>query len=179
MTKLRVWDPVVRVFHWALVAGFAADALFVEDESKLHENIGYAVVALIALRIVWGLVGSRHARFSDFPPDPAAALRQLQEIATRRVHRHVGHTPLGALMIYNLLASILAIGLTGWMMTTTAFWGVDWVEEVHETLVVWAGLSVAVHVGAVIFESLRTGVNLPRAMVTGWKTLPGEERSET
>lgn len=177
MNKTLVWDPFVRLFHWLLVVGFTLDALFVEDESALHNQIGYGVLALIGLRLVWGLIGSRHARFSDFPPSLGGCLRQLAEIATRRNTPRAGHSPLGALMIYNLLGAIALIGFTGWMMTTTAYWGVDWVEEVHETLVVWAGASAIVHVAAVIFESRRTGVNLPKSMVTGYKTLPDSKKA--
>jgi cytochrome b len=75
-------------------------------------------------------------------------------------------------MIFNLLLTLAAIALTGFLMTTTAFWGVGWVEETHEVLVVWAEASIVVHVIAVIWESRRTGVNLPRAMITGVKTVP-------
>ena len=93
-------------------------------------------------------------------------------MATGRRTVHLGHTPLGALMIFNLIASILAICLTGWLMTTDAYWGVAWVEDWHEALVTWAEISVVLHVAAVLWESLRTGVNLPRAMVTGTKSVP-------
>ncbi|WP_420394941.1 cytochrome b/b6 domain-containing protein [Nioella sp.] len=168
----KVWDPLVRLFHWSLVIAFAANALFTDPESNLHEWIGYAVVALIALRILWGLFGTRYARFTNFPPSAKGAMDQLSDIATGRKRTHLGHTPLGALMIYNLLLTMLAIGATGYMMTTNAWWGVEWVEELHEVLVSWAEISIVAHVGAVIWESLRTGVNLPRAMVSGVKTVP-------
>lgn len=173
-SRYKVWDPLVRVFHWSLVAGFAANALFLDPEGKLHEQVGYAVVALIGLRVIWGLVGPRLARFSSFPPSPQAALEQMQDFATGRRRAHLGHTPLGALMIYNLLLTILLIGLSGYAMTTDMFWGVDWVEEAHELLVTWAEISVAAHITAVLVESWRTRVNLPRAMVTGVKSIPDE-----
>ncbi|MHC9237226.1 cytochrome b/b6 domain-containing protein [Pseudooceanicola sp. 502str34] len=167
----RVWDPLVRVFHWSLVVLFASNVLITDPEKDLHHLIGYAVVALVAVRLVWGLIGSRHARFRDFPPSVSAALGQLGDIAKGRRRVHLGHTPLGALMIYNLLATMLLIGLTGWMMTTNAYWGVKWVEEMHEFFVTWAEICVAAHIAAVIWESRRTGVNLPRAMVTGVKMI--------
>lgn len=173
---LKVWDPLVRVFHWSLVAGFAANALFTDPESDLHEWVGFTIVGLVAVRLIWGLVGTRHARFADFPPNAMAAMAQLREMVTGRRHAHPGHSPLGALMIYNLLLTMLALGLTGWMMTTLTFFGVAWVEEAHEALVLWAELSVLAHIAAVIFESRRLGVNLPKSMVTGYKTLP-EDRT--
>jgi cytochrome b len=75
-------------------------------------------------------------------------------------------------MIYNLLVTLLVIGLSGYLMTTDMFWGVEWPEELHEAAVAWAEISVVLHIAAVVFESLRTRVNLPRAMVTGYKDLP-------
>ena len=176
MKTYRIWDPFVRVFHWTLAAGFAANAIFTDPESALHENLGFAIAGLLAARLLWGLIGTRHARFGDFWPSRAGIAAQLREIATGRRTVHLGHTPLGAVMILNLFASIAAISLTGWMMTTNAFWGVDWVEELHEVLVVWAGASIALHVAAVIWESRRTGVNLPRAMVTGVKSVPEDAK---
>lgn len=172
MTRLKVWDPFVRLFHWSLVIGFGANALVVDDDGKLHQWIGYAVVALVVLRILWGLVGTRYARFSSFPPSVTGAVGQVRDMLTGGGRIHVGHTPLGALMIYNLLAAMLVIGLSGRLMTTDMFWGVEWPEELHEGSVVWAEISVVLHIAAVFFESWRTSVNLPRAMVTGCKELP-------
>lgn len=176
MTRHTVWDPFIRLFHWGLAAGFAADALFVDEDSALHTWIGYALAALIALRLAWGLIGPRTARFASFLPGPRAVLGQVQDIATGRRRVHLGHTPLGALMIVNLLVSIAAIAATGYLMTTNAFWGVEWVEESHEVLVGWVGVSVGVHIAAVLWESLRTGVNLPRAMVSGVKSVPDDAK---
>jgi len=172
MTKIKVWDPFVRVFHWSLVIGFTANALFVDDDSTLHEWVGYAVVALVSARILWGLVGTHMARFASFLPGPAAIMDQVTDMATQRRRTHLGHTPLGAVMIVNLLATMLAIGATGYMMTTNMFWGLDWVEDTHEALVTWAEISVVLHIAAVIWESRRTGVNLARAMITGRKAVP-------
>ena len=174
MTRIQVWDPFVRVFHWSLVALFAANALFVDDDGKLHIWIGYAIVAWVAMRLVWGVVGTPYARFSSFPPSTRGAMDQLTDIATGRKHQHLGHTPLGALMIYNLLLSLLVIGLSGHLMTTDMFWGLEWPEELHELSVAWAEVSVVLHIAAVIFESRRLGTNLPRSMVTGYRDIPTE-----
>ncbi|MEY3005595.1 MAG: hypothetical protein RLZZ491_2771 [Pseudomonadota bacterium] len=167
-----VWDPFIRMFHWSLAAGFVANAWVTDPEATLHEQIGYAILALIMLRVIWGLIGPRHARFRDFRPTAAGILAQMQDVATGRRRVHLGHTPLGAVMIFNLLGSLVLIGATGWLMTTNSFWGVEWVEETHEALVLWAELSVVAHIAAVVWESRRTGVNLPRAMVSGVKSVP-------
>ncbi|MCV2865767.1 cytochrome b/b6 domain-containing protein [Albidovulum sediminicola] len=172
MTKVKVWDPVVRAFHWTVAVGFAANALLTDAEGKLHEWIGYAIFFLVCLRILWGLTGTRHARFADFPPSVEAAVAQLSDMAAGRNHPHVGHSPLGAWMIYNLLLSLIAICVTGYMMTTDTFFGIGWVEEAHEILVTWAEVSVLAHIAGAVYESRRLGINLPKSMVTGYKEMP-------
>jgi cytochrome b len=171
-----VWDPAVRLFHWLVVAGFAANALFTNPEKDLHQVLGLTVLGLVAARLLWGLIGTRHARFADFPPSPSAALGQLRDMVTGRRHPHAGHSPLGAFMVYNLLATLIGIGVTGYMMTTVTWFGIDWVEEAHEALATWAEIGIVLHVAAVLIESRRLGVNLPKSMVTGYKDLPESRR---
>ncbi|SFB75528.1 cytochrome b/b6 domain-containing protein [Tropicimonas isoalkanivorans] len=175
MTRLKVWDPFVRLFHWSLVTLFAANALFVDDDGKLHQWIGYAILALVLARILWGIVGPGYARFSTFPPSLSAATGQVRDIALGRTPLHTGHTPLGAFMIYNLILTLLVICTSGYLMTTDMFWGVEWPEVLHEAAVTWAEISVLLHIAAVIFESRRTRINLPFAMVTGYKEIPSEQ----
>lgn len=179
MQKTYVWDLSIRLFHWALVVGFGANAILTDAESLLHRQIGYAIAALLAYRLIWGLIGSRHARFADFPPSISASVGQLHEMATVRPHAHAGHSPLGALMIYNLLITLVGIVATGYLMTTVAWFGVDAVEEAHEALVTWAEISVVIHILAVIVESRRLKVNLPHSMVTGYKDLPDPPAERT
>jgi cytochrome b len=76
-------------------------------------------------------------------------------------------------MIYNLLITLLVIAGSGWLMTTDAYWGVKWPQEVHELAVNWAEVSIAAHIAAVVFESRRLRVNLARAMITGKKVFRG------
>lgn len=171
-SKHYVWDPLVRVFHWSLVAAFCANAFFTRPGKITHQWVGYIVAGLIAARLIWGLLGTRHARFGDFLPSPAGALRQLRDMATGRRHAHIGHSPLGALMIYNLLATMAGLAITGYLMTTVAYFGVKWVGVVHIFLVTWAEVSIAAHIAAVVIESRRLRVNLPKSMLTGYKTIP-------
>ena len=170
MKQIYVWDIAVRLFHWSLVGVFVLNAFVLDDESKAHEAIGYIMVGFLLLRIIWGFIGTPYARFSSFPPDMQASVSQLKEMSGPVKRQHVGHTPLGALMIYNILLTLLGIGLSGYLMTTDMFWGMEWPEDMHEILVVWAEISVVLHIGAVIFESLRTKVNLPWAIITGVKS---------
>ncbi|MGQ0563860.1 MAG: cytochrome b/b6 domain-containing protein [Gemmobacter sp.] len=174
--RYKVWDPAVRVFHWSLVAAFAANALFIATDSNLHLALGYTIVGLVALRVVWGFAGRGYARFASFPPDLRAATMQAADMASGRRTVHLGHTPLGSLMIYNILLALAVIAASGYAMTTSTFFGVRWIKDLHEASVSWAEISAVIHVAAVIWESRRTRVNLPLAMVTGYKEVPDGSR---
>jgi cytochrome b len=169
---VKIWDPFVRVFHWSLVASFAVAWLSAEDVRVLHEWAGYAAGALIGLRLVWGIMGTRYARFRQFVRSPGAVAAYLRDIITGREARYLGHNPAGGLMILALLATMAAVATTGWMQTTDAWFGVDWVEAVHEVLAsLMLGL-VGLHVLGVLVASLRHRENLVRAMFTGRKRVP-------
>ncbi len=170
--QVTVWDPLVRLIHWSLALTILLNGAFVEEESKAHEWIGYIALGLVGLRLVWAIIGSKHARFSAFPPSPSRAVRHVKAMLAGDRSIHLSHNPLGALMAYNIWASVIAIGVTGYMMTTLTFFGVDWVEEVHEALFNWLVFSVALHVAGVAFDTWRSGVNLGRAMINGRKTIP-------
>jgi cytochrome b len=175
MHEIKVWDPLVRIFHWSTVAiVFINTALF--DEGKIHEALGYALVAMLTIRVAWGFVGTRYARFANFFPTRArlkAHLSHTRAGDTDSAPRSdtLGHNPLGALMILNLMATLGALGLSGHLMTTDMFWSSEMMEEVHEVLVVWLLVSVVLHVAGVLTESFRSGVNLISVMVSGTRKL--------
>lgn len=169
---IPVWDPLVRMIHWSLVGTVVLNGFITDAEGKLHEYVGYAALALVILRLVWGIVGPSHARFAAFPPDPAAAIRHLRETLAHRTKVHLSHNPLGALMVYNIWVTVLVLCGTGIMMGTVRFFGLDWVEEVHETAFAWLLASVAVHVAGVFAETWLSGVPLVRAMIDGRKRVP-------
>lgn len=172
---IRVWDPLVRLVHWGVAGGVLLNAAFTDPEKQAHEAVGYVVVGLVVTRLLWGLVGSRPARFSAFPPNPVAAIRHLWGLRRGAKGVHLSHNPAGALMVYNLWATLLGMGLTGWMMTTPRYFGIEWVEELHEGLFNWLMISVALHLAGVVLDSLLTRVNLVRAMLDGKKRLPASE----
>ena len=172
MQRIPVWDIFVRASHWAVALLVIAELSFIDDDSVLHRWAGYTVLGVVALRLVWGLIGPRHARFSAFPPSLKAARAHLAGLLRGSHDLQLSHNPLGALMAYNLWASLMAVCITGILMTTRTFWGVEWVEEVHEAFANWIMLSVLAHIGGVIFESRRSQVNLVRAMITGKKEFP-------
>ncbi len=170
--EVAVWDPLVRLIHWSLALMILLNGAFVDDESKIHEWIGYVALGLVGLRLVWAVIGPQHARFLAFPPSPARAVRHVKAMLAGDRSVHLSHNPLGALMAYNIWGSVIVISVTGFMMTTLPFFGVDWVEEVHEGVFNWLVFSIVLHVAGVAFDTWRSGVNLFRAMVNGRKTIP-------
>ena len=165
----RVWDPLVRVFHWALVACVLLNLFVVDDGENLHQWLGYAAVALVAVRVVWGFVGPRHARFADFFPTPRSVARHVRALLRDEPEHHWGHNPLGAVMVLGLMAMVLALGLTGWMQTLDAFWGLEWLQDLHEGLGEWLMPMVGLHAAAAIIMGRIERTRLVKAMVTGVK----------
>lgn len=172
MHRLPVWDLFVRVGHWTVALLVIGDLTVIDDDTALHRWAGYVVLGFVILRLGWGLIGSRHARFSAFPPSLKAARAHLAGLVRGEHRLYLSHNPLGALMVYNLWASLVVVCVTGILMTTDAFWGVDWVEEVHEIVANWVKISVVLHIAGVIYETRHSRVKLVRAMVTGTKEFP-------
>lgn len=183
--EVKVWDPLVRVFHWTLVAGFFTAYLTEgEDETlALHTWAGYTVAGLILVRLVWGLIGTRHARFSDFVRRPAVIKDYLLSVLRLHPRRYLGHNPAGGLMIVFLLISLpatvffgmglYAVGeqagpLAGWLGGLGESWE-DVFEGLHEFFANFTLFLVVVHVSGVLVESLLHRENLVRAMITGRK----------
>ena len=175
MATTRVWDIFIRVFHWSLAVSFVVAWLSGDDWKTLHLWAGYAVAALIALRLVWGVVGPPHARFSHFVRSPLVVVSYFRDLVTGREVRHLGHNPAGGLMIVALLATLVGLCLSGWLMTTDAFWGSETMEGIHETLANAALVLVGLHVAGVVWASFRHHENLVCAMVTGRKRAAGPE----
>ncbi|WP_051180418.1 cytochrome b/b6 domain-containing protein [Caballeronia insecticola] len=164
---MRVWDAWVRLTHWT-VAGIVIWNLFGPTDST-HRLLGYVAAGLVAARIVWGFVGSRHARFSAWWPTWSHLIDYLRSLAQGKPMHHVSHNPLGGLMALFLWSLILALAVSGWIMRLDMFWGEDWPQEIHTRLSVAVEVCVCVHVAAAVLMSLWTRENLIGAMVTGWK----------
>jgi len=180
---LSIWDPLLRLFHWSLAAGFAVAFLTEDDLLNLHVWAGYLVLGLIPLRILWGLVGPLHARWSDFVKEPAEIAAYLRDAAGFRAARHLGHNPAGGAMVVALLTSVAATGLSGLALYGAqelsgplapllnglpAGWG-HILEEVHEVLANLTLLFVILHLAGVALASLQHRENLAKSMITGLK----------
>lgn len=111
--EVRVWDLFVRIFHWSLISFFAIAYISEGHPMWLHSWAGYIVAVLLVLRLVWGFVGPRHARFSDFVRGPAAVMADLRDHLKGSAKRYLGHNPAGGAMIVLLLISLTGTALTG------------------------------------------------------------------
>lgn len=179
LATIKVWDLFVRIFHWSLVILFVLAYATGDEIERVHIAAGYAIAALIGLRIIWGFIGPHHARFSKFVRPPREILAYLRNVLLLKAPRYIGHNPAGGAMIIALLAMLIGTSITGFMLTTDAYWGVKWVEEVHGAFAnVTVGL-IVFHVIGVIMASFEHRENLVKAMITGRKTAvdPQEPRS--
>lgn len=170
--QVRVWDMFVRLFHWSLVLSFAVAWFTSHSSDTIHHWAGYAAAALILMRLAWGILGTRYARFTQFIRSPGTVLAYLKAIVTGSEARYIGHNPAGGAMVLTLMAAMAATALSGWMMTTDAFWGVEWVGKLHDLVAHGLLALIGVHIGGVILASLRHRENLVVAMLTGKKAAP-------
>ncbi len=198
-TEIKVWDPLVRLFHWTLVAAFTIAYLTEDDWQELHVWAGYTVAALLAFRLLWGFIGPKHARFSDFVFSPANIMAYLKDMLALRAKRYIGHNPAGGAMVIALLLSLAATTLSGMQVyaveenagpfaqiemnispVASAYADDDEHEgeghkeggvweEIHEFFANFTLFLVVLHIAGVIISSLAHNENLPRAMVTGKK----------
>lgn len=182
-SEVKVWDPLVRWFHWTLAVSFFVAYLTGDELTTLHAWTGYLIGGIVVGRVLWGFAGPRYARFSRFVRAPRTALGYAREVLRGRAPRYLGHNPAGGLMIVLLLVALALTSATGLMVygaeeaagplaSWFAGWSERWaegLEEIHELLANLTLLLVAVHVGGVLVESLVHGENLVRAMVTGRK----------
>lgn len=178
-SSVKVWDALVRLAHRSLVATVTAAWLTRHSDTVWHAWLGYVALAIVVIRIVWGFVGTPYARFTNFVRRPTITLQYTRAVVAHSEPRFVGHNPMGAWMIVALLATVTLLGVTGWLGTTDAYWGVAWVGESHEALSnLLLGL-IGLHVAGVVFSSWRHQENLARAMITGRKqTALGANRRE-
>jgi cytochrome b len=168
-STVKVWDPVVRLFHWSLVVTFTIAWLTGDELKRVHEWAGYAIVGLLVIRILWGFVGTTYARFGNFLYRPSTVMRFLIDTARFRAKRYLGHNPAGGAMVAALMTILAVTTTTGIMMTSDAYWGVEWVEDVHEIAANLAIALVGLHLAGVFVASAEHRENLIGAMITGWK----------
>ncbi|MCW8830615.1 MAG: cytochrome b/b6 domain-containing protein [Gammaproteobacteria bacterium] len=181
--QIKVWDPLVRVFHWTLASAFFIAYLTEDDWMNVHAYAGYTIGALIMFRLLWGFVGTRHARFSDFVRPPREVVSYLKDMATFHPKRYLGHNPAGGAMVVALLVSLSLTVLTGMsvygaeesagplaeLFANAPELVADMFEELHEFFANFTLFLVVFHVIGVVLAGLQHGENLVRSMINGLK----------
>lgn len=182
-SKIKVWDPVVRVFHWTLAATFIIAYATEDDLLSLHVWAGYILLAALIIRLVWGFIGTQHARFNDFVTKPSVAIQYVKDTFRHKAARHIGHNPAGGLMIVIMMVSLVLTGISGlmiygaeehagplasWFVSTGEYWEKP-LEEIHEFFANFTLLLVIIHLAGVVVESLMHRENLVSAMWDGYK----------
>lgn len=175
MPKILAWDWPVRIGHWLMVVGFILAWLTAESESLrlVHAVAGATVLAAATFRALWGIVGSRTARFSDFVRGPAAVRDYLLGLLRLQPAHFTGHNPAGGWAIVLLLGFAVLAGASGWAIYNDL--GGHWLEELHEGFASAMLAVVVVHIVGVVSGSVLHGENLVRAMINGYKNGRGDE----
>lgn len=183
----RVWDLPVRLFHWSVV-GLLGWSWWSGEEGGMqlqsHMWAGYAVLALVLFRVLWGFAGTGTARFSSFVRGPRATLASARELLDRRPRREAGHNPLGGLMVLALLLCLLVQTVSGFFANDDLFNEgplykhagkalSDTLTAVHHLNFEVLLTLVGVHIAAVLWHRLRKGERLVAAMILGRKAIDG------
>jgi len=170
MQRTLVWDLPVRLFHWLLAGGFTAAAIIAfqtDDDGALfpfHGIIGLALAFMVVLRIIWGFIGTRHARFSSFLFGPGAVAKYMWGAASGRGKRFVGHNPGAAYAMLAMLGLVLGLAVTGVMLGR----GNESVKNIHE-LMAWSMLVVVgAHLLGVLLHTIRHRENITRTIINGY-----------
>jgi len=182
-TLVKVWDPLVRYFHWGLVMAFFIAYITEEDFLVIHSYAGYAVLGLLLIRIIWGFIGTRHARFRDFIYSSKDIKQFVGNTLRFKAKRYIGHNPAGGAMILLMIVSLLLTTITGivvygaeeqagplasFFTQSHSFWG-EAFEEIHEFFANFTLFLVFIHVVGVIIESFIHRENLVKSMIDGIK----------
>ena len=181
--EVKVWDILIRVFHWTLVFAFIIAFITEDDLMTLHTWDGYFILALVGLRVIYGFIGTRYARFSSFIFKPSMAVRYLKEVLLFKARRFLGHNPAGGMMILFLLISLSLTACTGLFALAVEeragpfsdilgyfpYWFLAPMEDLHEVMAYFTLLLVFAHIAGVLIESIVHSENLIRSMINGKK----------
>jgi cytochrome b len=172
--RTRVWDPFVRTAHWALAALILVELLNEAGANPWHRYLGYAAALIVVARLAWGVSSRGYASLSGMAQRAREVLPYLESLrasSLRPSRAYAGHNPLGALMAFTLWMLTLGAGVSGWMLGLDAFWGEQWLQDLHAAAAYALAGCAVVHVAAAVLASVRRE-NLVKAMITGDKSVP-------
>lgn len=170
-SAVRVWSPLVRIMHWSIAMLVAIDLVNEASANAWHRYFGYAVGALVIVRLACGLVSPGSARLSTLIKTASEVARYVRHGAPPNAY--IAHNPLGAWMALALWALILFVVTTGVLLQVEQFWGDETLQMLHRNASYVLAACAVVHIGGVLATSVRTHTNLVKAMITGNKALPG------
>ena len=173
--QVRVWDLLVRLTHWSLAALVAIN-LMNDGSSSIHRWLGTAAVAVIGLRILWGIVATGYANLATFRPGLRAAIDYAGALLRGRPPRYLSHNPAAAWMMVTLWSLVGALAITGWMMRIDRFWGDEWLQGLHTALANILLAAVIVHIAAAVLMSRVHHENLIASMLHGFKRAPDQAK---
>ena len=162
-----LWDIPTRITHWALASCVILNLFVVDEGEDIHHWIGYTAVGLVAFRFVWGFFGAEPSRLRSLPVHPRTVLAYVRG-GMKEGETFAGkHNPLASYVYLTLWFAVLCLGLSGWMMGLDAFWGEEWLEEIHANLSTAVQVLIVAHLLGITFDSIRYRRHTWLAMITG------------
>ncbi|MFQ5469506.1 MAG: cytochrome b/b6 domain-containing protein [Gammaproteobacteria bacterium] len=183
--KIKIWDPLVRLFHWGLVISFFTAYITEDRFLDIHVLVGYTALALLSIRLIWGIIGSYHARFVNFVRSPSVIAAYLKDILMFRARHYLGHNPAGGAMVIALMISVTVTCVSGlFVLGALEYAGplaslfpvitdgyAHALEDIHEFSANFTLFLVALHLGGILLASIQHKEDLVRSMFTGYKML--------
>ena len=164
-----IWDRTTRILHWIVAAIVISNLFFLDGGDDSHRWLGYGAVGAVLIRFFWGFVGGTHSRFSSFPLGLASWKKFLASLFLWRRADFPGHNPLATLVYCAIWAAVIALGVTGWMMGLDAYWGEEWLEELHANISIAVQVLVALHLCGLLLDSIKYRRFTWLGMITGKK----------
>ncbi len=161
-----LWSPITRIIHWAIALPVLLN-FFIDGGDSLHRIFGYFVAVFVLLRIIWGFISRDKANFKFFPLKPKEIKDYISILLSGGEKTYPGHNPLACVAYVLIWILVIALGITGFMMGLDAYWGEDWLEEIHESLSNGLAILVALHIIGLTIDSIRCKRKTWRGMITG------------
>lgn len=162
--KKIVWNLPTRILHW-LIALPVLTNFIIEGGEKAHKVVGYISIAALILRIIWGFMTKSEARFANFP----LSLGEVKSFFQNKTKSYSGHNPVASWTYIFIWISVGFLGITGFMMGLDAYWGEEWLEEIHEILAKGLKVLILIHFIGIIIDSIKFKRKTWLGMITGLK----------
>jgi cytochrome b len=164
-----VWNLQTRIIHW-LIAIPVLFNFFIEGGDRPHKILGYIALAALVLRIIWGFKSASHyAHFRHFPLKANDVLAYGLSLTKAEQNPYKAHNPVASWIYIFIWILVLLLGITGFMMGLDAYWGEEWLEELHESLSSGMKVLVLLHFVGIIMDSIKYKRKTWLGMITGKK----------